>query len=57
MWPEWLKEGLTEISPIPERMELDYLYRMQQKFVKKFDRLLIHHPESILDQQREVFRP
>ena len=31
MWPEWLKEGLTEISPIPERIELDYLYRMQPK--------------------------
>ena len=27
MWPEWLKEGLTEISPIPMRMELDYLFR------------------------------
>ena len=27
MWPEWLKEGVTEISPIPMRMELDYLFR------------------------------
>ena len=31
MWPEWLKEGLTEITLIPERMELDYLYRMRPK--------------------------
>ena len=31
MWPEWLKEGLTEITPIPERMELDYLFRMRPK--------------------------
>ncbi len=29
MWPEWLKEGLTEITQIPTRMELDYLYRMR----------------------------
>jgi hypothetical protein len=33
--PEWLKEGqhqgLTEIIPIPERMELDYLFRMRPK--------------------------
>ena len=27
MWPEWLKEGLTEINPIPMLMELDYLFR------------------------------
>ncbi len=27
MWPEWLKEGLTEIYPIPMRMELYYLLR------------------------------
>jgi hypothetical protein len=31
MWPEWLKEGLTEITPIPGWMELDYLFRMRPK--------------------------
>jgi hypothetical protein len=31
MWPEWLKEGLSEITPIPGRMELDYLFRMRPK--------------------------
>ena len=41
MWPEWLNEGLTKISPIPERMELDYLYRMQQKIRQA--------PDSCLD--------
>jgi hypothetical protein len=28
---EWLKEGLTKINPIPERMELDNLFRMRPK--------------------------
>ncbi len=31
MWQEWLKEGITEITLIPERMELDYLFRMRPK--------------------------
>ena len=37
MWPEWLKEGLTEISPIPARMELDYLFRMDSKIRQAAD--------------------
>jgi hypothetical protein len=32
MWQEWLKERLTKITPIPERMELDYLFRIRPKF-------------------------
>jgi hypothetical protein len=39
MWPEWRKEGLTAISLIPERMELDYLYRMNPDIRQAADSL------------------
>ena len=43
MWPEWLKEGLTEKNLITF-----------SECIQKFAKLLIHHPESIMDQRRDV---